>query len=492
MNKEKEQSNQKKSRKAFFRKLVFLLFIVSFFSLGVVYFLNMIPLLYFLGLVLFVIIFDLLMVYFILGKGWKKRFLGTILSILMIVLLLFVDIYSVRTMDFLKKINGGGNFNTENYSVIVLKTGSYDKVKDLKNKDLGIVNLGEDTGLIEAKKILDKKVDVSYKAEEDLTSLYNRLVKEEVAGILIEDAEKGILEEEHPDFLEKEKVLFTFSVDIPLNDTLAKNVDITNSPFNIFISGIDSYGKITSVSRSDVNMVISINPNTHKILVTSIPRDYYVKLHGINTPYKDKLTHAGTHGIDMSVKTVEDLLNIDINYYAKVNFTSLVDLVDELDGIDVELDKPFRAYYDEDGRITNYSFKKGINHLNGKQALAFARERKSLALGDKTRVLHQQMVLEGIFNKVLSKSIITKYGDVLNALEGKFVTNFGTQNISKLVKKQMKENPSWSMSKYVLSGTDAHEYTYSYKSTKAYVMMPEEESVMEAKNLIKGIFEESA
>ncbi len=486
---ENKLHKKKKSRKAFFRNIVLLLFIISFLSLGILYFFNMIPLLYFFGILLFLFSFDFFMGYLLLGKGWKKRFFGTILTVLMIILLLILDIFSLKTMDFLGKINTDGNYNTENYSVIVLKSSSYDKLKELKNKELGIVNLGEDKGLIEAKKVLDKKIEVSYKMEEDLTVLYNRLQKGEIAGLLIEEAEKGILEEEHPEFLEQAKILYRFSIDIPLEDNLAKNVDITNSPFTIFISGIDSYGKITSVSRSDVNMVISINPSTHKVLVTSIPRDYYIKLHGISTPYKDKLTHAGTHGIDMSVKTVEDLLAIDINYYAKVNFTSLVNLVDELGGIDVELDKPFRAYYNEDGKITNYSFKKGTNHLNGKQALAFSRERKSLPLGDVTRVKHQQMVIEGIFNKILSKSIITKYTDILNALEGKFVTNFGTQNISKLVKKQIKDNPSWTLSTYTLTGVDAHEYTYSYKSTKSYVMKPNEESIEESKRLIQSVLE---
>ena len=486
---EQKKIIKKRRHKPFFRGLVFFLFFVSFLSIGFIYFLDMVPMVYFLGIFVFFLAFDFLMVYFILGRGWKKRLLGTLLSIVMIVVMVVIDGYVFQTMDFLNKINGNGNYNTENYSVIVLQESHYDKLKDLKDENMGVAILGTDEGLEEAKKHLNKKVSVVYKEEEDLDTLYQMLIQHEVAAILVENAEKSILEEEYTDFKGIEKVVYTFSIDIEIKDDLVKSVDITNTPFNVFISGIDSYGKITSVSRSDVNMVVSINPVTHKILFTSIPRDYYVTLHGINTTFKDKLTHAGMHGIDTSVKTVEDLLDIDINYYAKVNFTSLVDLVDQLGGIDVELDKPFRAYYDEDGTIVNYSFKKGTNHLNGKQALAFSRERKSLALGDRARVEHQQMVLEGILNKVLSKSIITKYTDILDALEGKFVTNFGTQNISKLVKNQIKENPSWEIEKYTLLGTDAHEYTYSYKKLKSYVMEPKIESLEEAKNLIKTILE---
>ncbi len=234
-------------------------------------------------------------------------------------------------------------------------------------------------------------------------------------------------------------------------------------------------------------MVLTINPTTNKVLVTSIPRDYYVKLHGIDTQYKDKLTHAGIHGIDTSVKTVEDLLEIDINYYVKINFTSLVTLVDKLGGIDVTLDKPFRAFYDEDGTIVNYSFKKGKNHLNGKQALAFARERKSLARGDVARAEHQQLIIEGLFDKILSKNIITKYSDLLNALEGKFVTNMGTQNITTLVKCQIKNNPSWTIETNTLVGIDSSQYTYSYKRKKSYVMEPDVKSLDYAKNLIRSL-----
>ena len=490
MKNENKQPVKRKSRKIFFRNLVFLLFMMSILSLGVLFFLNMLPISYFLGVVFFVLSFDIFMVYCILGRGWKKRFFGTILTVVMLFLFIIADVYALKTMDFLHKINKEGNFNTKNYSLVVLKSSNYEKLKELKKKEIGISKLEEDVGLKKAQNYLNKKVEITYKEEEDLTTLFHRLLDKEVDAILIEDAAKKMLEEEHPEFIGLEKIIHTFSIDVEMNDELVKNVDITNSAFNFFISGIDSYGKITSVARSDVNMLVSINPNTNKVLITSIPRDYYVKLHGINTTYNDKLTHAGIHGIDTSVKTVEDLLDIDINYYVKVNFTSLVELVNKLGGIDVEVDTPFRAYYQEDGKIINYAFKKGTNHLNGAQALAFSRERKSLALGDIARVNHQQMVMEGILNKVLSKSIITKYTELLESLEGRFITNFGTQNISKLVKKQMKDNANWTIESLTLKGTDNHLYTYSYKKTKSYVMEPKEESILEAKTKIQALFKE--
>ncbi len=484
---EKEANKKKKSKKKFFRRLFLISLLISGITLGVLYFLNVIPLLYFGILALVFFVFDFFVAFLTLSKGWKRRLVGTILTFAKMGCMAFILFYSFHTMEFLKKLSGG-NYNTKNYSVIVLNTSGYEKLKDIQDKKMGIVKLGEDKGLVEAKMHLNKKTSLEYVEMEDVSSLASSLLNETVDAILIEEAEKSLLEESE-ELLEKEKILYTFSVDIEIEDDLVKNVNTTKEPFNVFISGIDSYGKITSVSRSDVNMLVTVNPNTHKVLFTSIPRDYYVSLHGISSKYKDKITHAGIHGIDTSVKTVEDLLDVDINYYAKVNFTSLIQIVDKLGGVDVELDTPFRAYYVEENETVNYSFKKGSNHLNGKQALAFARERKSLANGDVGRVEHQQILLEAIANKVLSKNIIVKYNDLLKALEGKVITNMGTDNITKLVKQQIKDMPTWTIEKNTLRGTDAYEYTYSYKNKKAYVMMPEETSVTEAKEKIRTLME---
>lgn len=487
----KEETKKKKgSKKKFFRRLFFGSLLISLVALGFLYFLDVVPLLYFGGLVFIVFLYDFIMAFLVLSKGWKRRMFGTIFTFLKTVFMLVIVFYSVSTLDFLYKI-GGGNYNTENYSVLVLNSSGYETLKDIRDKKIGIVKLGDDKGLLEAKLHLNKKTSLEYVELPDLNELVNSLLSRKIDAILIEAAQRSLLEEESTGLSSNEKIIYQFSVDLKINDGLVKNVDITKNAFNIFISGIDSYGKITSVSRSDVNMVVSINPQTHKVLLTSIPRDYYVFLHGIDSKYKDKITHAGIHGIDTSVKTVEDLLGIDINYYAKVNFTSLIKIVDELGGIDIELDKGFRAYYIEEGETTNYTFKKGSNHLNGKQALAFARERKSLAEGDVGRVKHQQILIEGILKKALSKNIIIKYNDLLNALEGRFITNFGTENITKLVKQQIKDMPSWEVLKNTLKGEDSHNYTYSYKTVKSYVMEPDLDSVREASEMIHSFLKET-
>lgn len=485
----KEETKKKSTgKKKVFRRLFFVSMFVSILTLGVLYFLNILPITYFAILSVILFGYDFLMGLLMLSKGWKRRLFGTIFTVLKMLCLFFVIFYSASTMDFLHKITGG-NYNTENYSILVLNQSDYEKIKDIQDKKVGIVKLGNDLGLLEAKLMLNKKVSVEYVEYEDLDTLANALLKKQVDAIMLEEAEKKLLEESDV-LLSNEKVIYEFSIDIEIEDGLVKNVNITKEPFSVFLSGIDSYGKITSVSRSDVNMLVTVNPKTHKVLLTSIPRDYYVTLHGISSKYKDKITHAGIHGIDTSVKTVEDLLDVDINYYAKVNFTSLVDIVNELGGVDVELEKGFKAYYIDGKETVNYTFQKGKNHLNGKEALAFARERKSLPLGDVGRVEHQQMLLEAILNKVLSKNIIMKYSDLLNAMNGKFVTNFGTENITKLVKQQLKDMPSWSIDKYTLGGTDGHEFTYTYKKVKSYVMVPDLETVEMAKEKIKSVLEE--
>ena len=204
------------------------------------------------------------------------------------------------------------------------------------------------------------------------------------------------------------RILDTISIKIESN-VKVKDADVTKESFNIYISGNDIYGNILSVSRSDVNIIATVNPNTHKILLTTVPRDFYVQLHG-TSGYRDKLTHAGVYGIDMSVSTMEDLLDLDINYYMRVNFTSLMKLVDAIGGVDVESDYSFRAASGE-------SFVKGINHMNGKQALAFSRERKAFSDGDRQRGKNQQKVIIAILNKTLSSTtLITSYTDILDFL----------------------------------------------------------------------------
>ncbi len=228
-------------------------------------------------------------------------------------------------------------------------------------------------------------------------------------------------------------------------------------------------------------MIVTVNPKTKQILLTSIPRDYYVQLHG-KTGYKDKLTHAGLYGADMSVKTLEDLLNIEINYYIKVNFTSVINIVEALGGVEVYSDYTFTS-------IDGYNYTKGYNKVNGEQALSFARERKAFSEGDRQRVKDQQALLEAMFRKCTSPAIITKYNSLMNSINGSFVTNMSANRITSLIRMQLIGKYKWIITSNSLDGENSSNYTYSYSAQKLYVMEPIEDSVKYAKELIDSVID---
>ena len=272
-------------------------------------------------------------------------------------------------------------------------------------------------------------------------------------------------------------------MNVPIKTSeIVKVVDVTNTPFNLFIIGSDSFGTIDKISNSDVNMLMTINPKTNQILLTSIPRDYYVEIYNTNGGM-DKLTHAGYYGVETSVKTIENLLNTEINYYAKVNFTTVIDIVNLIGGIEVYSDYSFSEH-----AFFKYTYKKGYNKLNGEQALAFARERKSFNGGDRVRGQNQQKVIKAIIDKVTSSTaLISKYSDILSAIEKSFQTNLDDKSITKLVKLQLNKMPSWEIINQSLDGSDSSAYTYSYPKKQLYVMKPNEETIIEAQNKIKEI-----
>jgi len=247
-------------------------------------------------------------------------------------------------------------------------------------------------------------------------------------------------------------------------------------PFTLYISGIDTYGDISTMSRSDVNIMVVINPQTHKILLVNTPRDYYVQLHG-TTGLKDKLTHSGIYGINMSVNTMEDLYSVPINYYLRINFSSLTKIIDALGGVDVNSQYKFTA----DG----YLFNVGVNHLNGNQALAFSRERHSFEGGDRTRGSNQELVIEAIIAKMNDSQTIINYQQILASLNGVIQTNMSSSDISKLISAQLNDMSKWNVESIGVTGTDSNNYTYSMGNIPLYVMEPDMTSVDTAKQAIQ-------
>lgn len=270
------------------------------------------------------------------------------------------------------------------------------------------------------------------------------------------------------------EILATFKVKVTSSE--AANADVTK-PYIVYISGLDTYGAIDTTSRSDVNIMAVVNPRSHEILFVNTPRDYYVQLNG-TTGLKDKLTHAGLYGVDMSVKTLENLYKVDINYNVKINFTSLEKVVDALGGIDVYSEYNFSSQ--------GYSFAVGKNSLNGKQALAFSRERYSFDGGDRTRGQNQMRVLAAIINKLSQPSVIVNYQNVLSAMSGLFQTNMSSDTTASLVRTQLNDAAKWTTSSMSVDGTGASEPTYSMGSQRLYVMVPNQASVDAAKAAINA------
>ena len=287
---------------------------------------------------------------------------------------------------------------------------------------------------------------------------------------------RGSFEEKHPEFDTDTKVIKRYTYEKVAKD-ISKNVDVTNTPFNVYITGIDSYGTIATVSRSDVNMLVTVNPNTKQILMTSIPRDYYV-VQPCQDNQKDKLTHTGIFSVSCTIETAENFLNTDINYYARVNFSSLIDIVNALGGITVNSPVSFTT------TVGGYSIVAGDNYLDGEKALAFSRERYSLAGGDRDRGKNQMRVVEGMINKAISPAIITRYTSILDAVGGSFQTNMNQSEINSLIRMQLDDMSSWEIFQYSLNGYGSGNTWSPANGFNSYVMQPDQNTVDKANALI--------
>lgn len=406
----------------------------------------------------------------------KRKKLGLFMSVIFIIIYSLIGFYIVKTTFFLNNLDS--NIKTYNYSVVVLKDSEYSKLKDIKSKTLGYYD--EESVMTDKSlgKVTDK-IEVDVEPYDNTHDLAIALINKELDAILVEDSYLDVIEIDGGLLSQKVKKIYSFKIHVE-SDDLSKDLNVLKEPFNIYVSGIDTYGEISSVSRSDVNMVVTVNPKTRQILLTSIPRDYYVTLPEKGA--KDKLTHAGMYGTEMSISAIEDLLDIEINYYVKVNFSSVVNIVDTIGGVNVYSDYAFTS-------MDNFTYKEGNNQLNGEEALSFARERKAFLTGDRQRVKNQQALLKGIFEKCMSKSIILKYTKLLDSLENSFVTNMKMNRMTSLVRMQLANNYSWNIVSNSLNGMDSSNYTYSAPSVKVYVMEPSMESVNFACDLINKVID---
>lgn len=463
----------KKKKKKLNKLFLIINYLLSIVVLLMVSILNILPFKYLIVAFILVIVFNLIISICLL----KKKKIGYLLSIIFIIISGFVIYYLSTTYNFLSYFNKD-NYKTETFLVLALKDSDYSKLDDLDSLDIGYVK-NEITSINKALDKINKKIDIENIEYDNYHLVFDDIIDKKLTSGLIEESNYNMILEENPNYEDLFKIIDKIKI-ITKIDNRDGNVNVTEDTFNILISGIDTAGDISNVGRSDVNIILTVNPKTKQILMTSIPRDYYVQLYN-TTGYKDKLTHAGIYGIDMSINTIEELLDININYYFRVNFTTLENIIDAIGGVDVYSEYSFVSY------IGSYQFYKGYNHMNGNQALGFARERKTLPEGDISRAKNQQAVIDGIIRKLTSFSSITKYSNVINSLKDTFQTNMTNNNITSLIKMQLNDNASWNITSNVLSGTGASEYTYSYKGQKLYVMIPDDSSVNDAIDLINQV-----
>ncbi len=482
MFKKKKTKSKLKKTTIVSRIILVIYLILSLIMLGTVISMNVLPVKYLVPLLIGYVVISGLFGLFAFKNNFRNwiKIVADLIFVILIAISSFGLYYLNSTFEMFDDIKDK-NYQLVDYYVLVLNDSEMQDIEDLKGHKLGVYESADKT-YEKALRNLDKKVKTQKEEYPSYLSEAEALMNKEADAIFTSAVNYSVLNEDVEGFEGNVRILSKISIKIESN-VVVKEVDVTKEPFNIYISGNDIYGNIASVSRSDVNIIATVNPNTHKILLTSIPRDFYVQLHG-TSGYKDKLTHAGVYGIDMSVKTIEDLLDIDINYYMRVNFTSLIKVVDAIGGVDVVSDYSFRA-------TTGDRFVKGTNHLNGKKALAFSRERKAFSDGDRQRGKNQQKVLTAILNKMLSSTtLITKYTDILDSLGGSFQTNMPASKIYNLVNMQLDKMPSWTFESYNLDGKGSSSYTYTYPHQKLYVMEPDVNTVNEAKAKIDMIEKE--
>mgnify|MGYP004515974487 CR=1 FL=1 len=435
-----------------------------------IYKLNMIPGKFLIPayILIFVIYTGLLLTVFLPKVKSKIKIISIIVLVLFGAVFGFADKYIFTTLNFMDILDRDV-LQKERYDVYVLENSGYNKLEDLKGKKVGLY---QSSNSEKAGSELKNKVDFEIIEYTDVEKMFESLNNDEINAIIISSSVKNLLDTELNDINVKIKSIYNFKISIEKND-IVKLVNVTNTPFNVYIAGGDGYGSIDYTFNTDVNMVATINPTTRKILLTSIPRDYYVNLVGQGPNAYDKLTHAGYYGIEESVKTVEKLLDTDINYYVKINFSTIQGIVDAIGGVDVYSDYDF---YEQAYGL--YHFTIGNNHLDGKQALAFARERKSFATGDVQRVKNQQKVVEAIVNKVTSSTaLISSYDRILDSVSENLDTNMPSKDISRLVKMQLNDMRGWTIESQNAIGTGQMGPTYTFPTLNLYTMLPDEDSV---------------
>ncbi len=458
----------------------------------------------YIGVISAMLLVFLLLVYLLVRKARKKiRFIiGVVLSVLILAVLGTGSLYIYKTVSALDTITGV-NKDVTKINVYVKEDDPAQKLADASGYTFGILSELDRDNTDQALQQMYYELgsDVQTNEYSGLSELADSLNNGTTGAIILNQAYLDVLDEmdNYSSFSSQLREIASLQVETVVqrktpqvteavgsttetSDNSSADAAVTDEVYTIYVSGIDTRGEMTASSRSDVNIILTVNTRTKQILMVSTPRDYFVPL-SISNGVPDKLTHAGIYGVNVSMDTLNMLYDININYYFRLNFAGFEKIIDALGGITVNSD------YEFDSQNTKgYHFNKGENHLNGEQALVFTRERYAFKEGDRQRGRDQMAVIQGVVDKATQPAFLKNYLSVMDSLDGCFETNVPYDIIASLVRKQLDEGGSWQVLSYSTDGTGDTQKPYSM-SQKAYVMIPDQTTVDKAKTLMKKVRE---
>ncbi|MDD3140255.1 MAG: LCP family protein [Lachnospiraceae bacterium] len=477
----KENKNYHKEKKDIHAtsNLIIALQILSFITFIVIAWNSrLFPIEYIIGISLLLVILFVINVWFQMVR--KKRYItGTILNILMLIILAIGTFYIEKAGKAVEKI-GGATYKTDNMIAVVKKENSASTILDLGDFQFGSQMAIDNTHTILMIENINRKLgkEVNMTTFDTLPELAQALLDGKVDVVIYNEALAEFIEESIPEYSNQVKIIYHYEIDTELEVAeVAEAVKSDN--FSVYISGIDVEGPITTNSRSDVNIIATVNPTTKQILLTTTPRDYYVLIPGVSGDCKDKLTHSGIYGVDASMKTLNQLYGITLDYYMRVNFTSLIKIIDILGGVEVNSEYAFEA--------GGYSFQQGSNHLDGKAALTFVRERYAFIEGDNQRGRNQEAVLAAIIQKLVSPGVIIQVNSIVEEVSASVETNMSSDKISELIRMQLEDGAGWNIVSINAIGTGDIQPCFSSGVAHLYVMQPNIESVMNIINKMQQV-----
>ena len=413
----------------------------------------------------------------------KAKIFNVIMLIIMNIVLVFSYMQFRTAIGLFDNLNSNAAVSEYTMSVVVMKNDAAEKLADLKGASVAapVSADGENINKL-MKEIRDKeKQSLNLTESKNYISAYEELAAGTSKAMILNSSFEDFITSQHGDFKDKTKKIYEYKITKSVNAKAKQNAGDT---FNVYISGIDTYGPVSSVSRSDVNIIMTVNKKTGKILLTTTPRDSYVKIaDGGNNQY-DKLTHAGLYGVDSSIHTLENVYGIKIDYYARLNFTSFLKLIDTVGGVDVYNDQAFVSH------VGKKNFQPGLLHMNSDMALSFVRERYSLTGGDHDRGKNQEKVIAAIIKKLTSKEGLVNYQSVIKELSESIQTNMPIETAMGLANEQLRAGKEYIVASQALTGTGSMSLpSYAMPGAQLYMMQIDDKSLEEVTANIKDVLE---